>query len=111
MFLEDSCSYNLVSSLYDDLRVFPRSFKLESSFISSFLSKPNKNLEGIKLTLKIMFLILGNIRNVKRFLLILGICHKLETNNKWVLNKIKLEVYIYVCVAVNVCIYMIEVVI
>ncbi|KAF5781862.1 hypothetical protein HanXRQr2_Chr11g0488811 [Helianthus annuus] len=39
LFLEDSSSYNLVSSPYEDLRVFPRSFKLESSFISSFFVK------------------------------------------------------------------------
>ncbi|MFS8022348.1 hypothetical protein Hanom_Chr16g01438411 [Helianthus anomalus] len=73
LFFEDSSSYNFISSSYEDLRVFPRSFKLESSSIASFLSKTHLNLEGIKFILKH---ILGDVHDVGRFLLILGIFHK-----------------------------------
>ncbi|KAJ0494366.1 hypothetical protein HanIR_Chr12g0596651 [Helianthus annuus] len=41
----------MISSVFEGLKVIPRSFKQEPSIISSFYSKTHLNLEGIKTNL------------------------------------------------------------
>ncbi|MFS7899252.1 hypothetical protein Hanom_Chr03g00239661 [Helianthus anomalus] len=68
--------FKVISSLIECLKVIPKSFKQEPSFISSFHSKTHLNLEGIKTIFLNMFLILGDENDSERFHLFLDFKHK-----------------------------------
>ncbi|MFS8033038.1 hypothetical protein Hanom_Chr17g01564761 [Helianthus anomalus] len=65
--MEIQAHFKVISNPFEGLKVIPRSFKQEPSFISSFYSKPHLNLEGIKPFHSNIFLILGVKMIVKSF--------------------------------------------
>ncbi|MFS7921698.1 hypothetical protein Hanom_Chr03g00239981 [Helianthus anomalus] len=76
LFLRIQIHFKVISSLIEGLKVIPRSFKQEPSFISPFHSKTHLNLEDIKTIFLNMFLILGDENDSERFLLFMDFKHK-----------------------------------